>query len=106
MHHELASMVALVAVSAVAGCGGEPAPKAAHGQAGVLVSPPEGMERPGDRCAFAVRQVAAEAFECEPNELELRPVGPRAFLTSGCDRLGTFLCDDVAGSEPHVLRQR
>jgi hypothetical protein len=76
-------------------CAEEPAPAMARVHGGVLVTPPVGLSGP-DRCAFAVRAVAADHYGCAPAERELHAVGPRAFVTNGCDAMGTFFCDDEA----------
>jgi hypothetical protein len=95
---------AVLAGAALLGCGEECVTHSRTPSGAIAVATPEGLVTKLDRCSYAVREVAAEQLDCSPHRVELHPVGPRAFLASGCDAYGTFLCDDEGDAPAHVRR--
>lgn len=79
----------------LSGCGAE-ARTAPHTTVVVAVDGRDGASSSA-RCASAVRRVAAEAFDCDEDDIETHPVGPGAFLTSGCGGERTWFCDPAGG---------
>lgn len=88
------SLGAVSALLFACACAGDPPP--ARGATVVPVGAADGLTQSA-RCASAVRRVAAESFDCDEEAIELHPVGPGAFLSSGCGGSRTWLCDPDTG---------